>query len=221
MNQLLDALQQPHTQLLLRLLLGGLLLLAGITKLTDRAGFRQAVAEYDVLPRQLERPFAAALPWLETSLGVLLLLGLGTTLAASLATPLFLGFGIAIGVNLLRGRHVDCHCFGSVHSEQIGWPVLLRSIALVLAALVVALGASRFGALEATLFGSSADLPPLGEVIPIVFLAAVIFDILILLPEAIVVQSAFARTYARGSAAAHTNGHHHPAASTAAARSAP
>ncbi|MCH8993710.1 MAG: DoxX family membrane protein [Chloroflexi bacterium] len=219
MSQLLDALQQPHTQLLLRLLLGGLLLLAGITKLTDRAGFRQAVAEYDVLPRSLERPFAAALPWLETALGVLLLLGLGTTLAASLATPLFLSFGVAIGVNLLRGRYVDCHCFGSVHSEQIGWPALLRSTALVLAALAVALGASRFGALEATLFGASADLPPLGEVIPIVFLAAVIFDILILLPEAIVVQSGFARAYTgRG---APTNGHHHPTASTADARSAP
>ena len=45
MTQLLDALGQPHVQLLLRLVLGGLLLLAGVTKLADRESFRQAVAE--------------------------------------------------------------------------------------------------------------------------------------------------------------------------------
>lgn len=218
MTQLLDALHQPHTQLMLRLLLGGLLLLAGVTKLADRAGFRQAVAEYEVLPRELERPFAALLPWLETTLGILLLLGLGTIVAASLATPLFLGFGVAIGANLLRGRHVDCHCFGSVHNEQIGWPALLRSVALVLAALVVALGASRFGALESVLFGSPGRLPPAGEVIPIVFLAAVAFDALILLPEAFAFQANFTRAYTtRSTGGARATGHH-PQAPTVDAR---
>ncbi|OGO53189.1 MAG: hypothetical protein A2148_09490 [Chloroflexi bacterium RBG_16_68_14] len=207
MSQLLDALYQPHTQLMLRLVLGGLLLLAGVSKLTDRTAFRQAVSEYEVLPRHLERPFAALLPWLETTLGVLLLLGLGTAVAASLAAPLFLSFGLAIGVNLRRGRHIDCHCFGSVQSERIGWPALLRSGAPLLAALVVALGASRFGALEAALFGTGDGLPPMGEVIPVVFLAAVVFDLLILLPEALALQERFARAHARRSTGARTNGH--------------
>ncbi len=207
MTQLLDALHQPHVQLLLRLVLGGLLLLAGLSKLADRPSFRQAVAEYQVLPRQLGRPFAALLPWLETTLGILLLLGLGTAVAASLATPLFLSFGLAIGVNLRRGRHFDCHCFGSVRSERIGWPALLRSAALVLAALAVALGASRFGALESVLFGSTDGLPSAGEVIPIVFLAAVVFDVLILLPEALAFQAGFARALAtRITAGARGNG---------------
>ncbi len=195
MTELLDALHQPHVQLLLRLVLGGLLLLAAVTKLSDRAAFRQAVAEYEVLPKALERRFAALLPWLEATLGMLLLLGLGTVVAASLATPLFLSFTVAIGMNLLRGRHFDCHCFGSVHSDQIGWPALLRSGALVLAALVVAVGASRFGAMESLLLGTRSDLPPAGEVIPIVFLAAVVFDVLILLPEAVAVRAGFTRLY--------------------------
>ncbi len=191
MTEISDLLHQPHAQLLLRLVLGGLLLLAGLTKLADRASVRQAVADYEVLPGHLERPFAALLPWLETALGALLLLGLGTTIAAALATPLFLSFALAIGVNLVRGRHFDCHCFGSVRSERIGWPALLRSAALVLAAVLVATGASRFGALDAALFGSAANLPPAGEVIPIVFLAAVVFDVLILLPEAVAFRTIF------------------------------
>lgn len=196
MTSLFDALHQPHVQLFLRLVLGGLLLLAGGSKLADRAAFRAAVAEYRVLPARLEAAFAAALPWIETALGALLLLGLGTAVAAALAAPLFLSFGAAISVNLARGRRFDCHCFGAVQRDPIGWPALLRSIALVTAAIVVAVGASRFGALEFALFGSGDGLPAAGEVVPVVFLAAVAFDVLILLPEALVVQAAFARSHA-------------------------
>ena len=203
MTQLLDTLGQPHVQLLLRLVLGGLLLLAGITKLADRTAFRRAVVEYELLPTALERPFATILPLLETVLGTLLLLGLGTSVAAALATPLFLSFGVAIGVNLLRGRQFDCHCFGAVRSDRIGWPALLRSVALVLAALVVAAGASRFGALESALFGATEALPPVGEVIPIVLVAAVAFHALILLPEAVAFRAGFARAYRSRISGAH------------------
>lgn len=209
MTEVLSALEQPHTQLLLRLIVGGLLLLAGVTKLVDRDGFRDAVAEYKILPAALERPFALAVPLLETALGILLLLGLGTPFAAALATPLFLSFGLAIGLNLARGRDFNCHCFGAVQSEQIGWPALVRSLALTLAALTVALGASRFGAVESALFGTS-ELPPASEVIPVVLLAFVLFDALLLLPEAIATQLSFQRAY--GSRAAGGNGHHAPIA---------
>ncbi len=197
MTQFLGALDQPHVQLLLRLVLGGLLLLAGATKLADRASFRQAIAEYEVLPRHLEQPFAALFPWLEVAVGALLLLGLGGAIAAWLAVPVFLSFGVAIGVNLLRGRRFDCHCFGSVHSEEIGWLPLLRSGGLVLVSLVVALGFGRFGALDLVFFGSDGELPPAVEVIPVVFLAAVIFDVLILLPEVFSFRAGVSRLYAR------------------------
>ncbi len=209
MTEFLDALHQPHTQLLLRLVVGGLLLLAGVTKLAERSAAQQAVSEYDILPERFVRPFAATLPWVETGLGVLLLVGLGTTAAAALAVPLFLSFAIAIGVNLGRGRDFDCHCFGSVQSERIGWPSLLRSLALATAALAVAAGTSQFGALEAVFFNVSADLPPAVEVIPVVLMAAVVFNVLILLPEAITFQAIAAqRQRTMVSGRAQTNGHH-------------
>ena len=208
MTELLETLDQPHAQLLLRLALGGLLLLAGITKLADRASFRDAVGAYEILPRALTLPFAAALPWVETALGALLLLGFGTTFAAALGTAVFLSFSLAIGVNLARGRDVDCHCFGAVQSERIGWPTLLRSVALTFAALTVAVATSRFGSLELALFGSSESLPPLAEVIPVVFLAAVVFDVLILLPEAFAFRAVFDRVNrTRITGAAQNHGH--------------
>ena len=194
MSEVLDALDQHHVQLLLRLTLGGLLLLAAITKLTDRAAFQTAVAEYKLLPHTLERPFAAALPVVELTLGVLLLAGLGTAIAAWVAVPVFLSFSIAIGVNMARGRELDCHCFGSVQSEPIGWPALIRSSALVVASLIVALGASAFGAIDALLLDPD-GLPPASEIVPVVLLAFFIFDVLILLPEAIATQLTFDASY--------------------------
>lgn len=195
MSYPLDVLDQPHLQLFLRLMVGGLLLLAGITKLADRASFRDAVAEYELLPGALVRPFAALLPWVELTLGTLLLVGFGTAVAAGLAVPLFLAFGLAIGVNIARGRSFDCHCFGAVQRDQIGWPALARSVALAAAALVVVLGVSRFGSLEAALFGASGNLPSIAEVIPVVFLAFVVLDLIILLPEAAATQLAFAQNH--------------------------
>jgi len=193
MTVFLDALHQPHVQLLLRLLLGGLLLLAGLSKLAGRESFRAAVAEYKVLPGAFERPFATVVPWLEVGLGVALLLGLGMTAAAALAVPLFLSFGIAIGVNIARGRAFDCHCFGAVQRDPIGAGALARSLALAVAALVVAIGTSRFGALEHPLFGSSASMPSMAEIVPVVFLAALIIDVLVLLPETVAVRHAYAQ----------------------------
>ena len=203
MSGVLDALDQHHVQLLLRLTLGGLLCLAAFTKLADREAFRTAVSEYRVLPNALERPFAASLPFVELTLGALLLAGLGTVIAASLAVPVFLSFSMAIGVNMMRGRDLDCHCFGSVQSEPIGWPAIIRSSALLVAALIVAMGASRFGAVE-SLFLSSEGLPPVNEVVPVVLLAFVIFDVMILLPEAIATQLSFVGSY--GSGPAHHGG---------------
>ena len=200
---MLDALIDPYLQLVLRLVLGGLLLYAGLSKLTDRQAFQQAVAEYEVLPAGVARAFSNALPLIETALGVLLLAGLGTGIAASIATPLFASFALAIGVNMARGRHFDCHCFGSTRSDEIGWPALTRALALAVASLVVAVGASRFGALEYALFGSSEDLPSVADVIPTVLVAAVVFDVLFLLPEALSLQSAFRRMRADRTAAAH------------------
>lgn len=199
MSDVLDALSQHHVQLLLRLTLGGFLSLAAFTKLTDREGFRAAVAEYRLLPSALERPFASALPLVELTLGVLLVAGLGTVIAASLAVPVFLSFSIAIGVNMLRGRELDCHCFGSVQSEPIGWPAIIRSSALLVVALIVAIGASRFGAVD-SLFMNSEGLPPVSEVVPVVLLAFVVFDVMILLPEAIATQLSFYSVYGRGHA---------------------
>jgi len=206
MGELFGALDQPHAQFLLRVVLGGLLLLAGLSKLADRRAFREAIAEYQLLPASLERPFAAFVPVAETALGTLLLVGLATTAAAALAAPLLASFAIAIGVNMARGRSFDCHCFGNVQADRIGWPALIRAALLVLVALTVAVGTSSFGALDGALWASEDGLPSVSQLVPLAFVAFAIFDVLILLPEALSFREAVTAAFRVRITGAHDHG---------------
>ena len=70
---------------------------------------------------------------------------------------------------------------------------------------MVAVGASGFGALETALGGSTAGLPPVAEIIPVVFMAALILDVLILLPQTVSFRSILAGVRTRG----RPHGRHH------------
>lgn len=141
--------------LLLRWSLGGILFVAGVGKLSDRAGFVQAVVRYQILPMPLARLYAQSLPYVEVALALFLIAGLGTRIAALGAILLFVSFAIAIGVNLVRGKDLECHCFGKSHSEKIGLATLMRSILLALLAVQVTIFANRYMALDGWLFYSS------------------------------------------------------------------
>lgn len=214
MSELFAAFDQPHVQFLLRVVLGGLLLLAGLTKLAGRAAFRDAIRQYEILPATLEGPFAAIVPWAELVLGAMLLLGLGTTVAAALAVPLLGSFLIAIAVNMARGRDFDCHCFGSAQSDRIGWPVLIRSTLLVLFALTIAAGTSSFGSLDGAFWASEDNLPPMSEVVAMAIVAFAIFDVLILLPETLAMRETIAAAFRVQVTGEHDHARQQPAPAT-------
>jgi uncharacterized membrane protein YphA (DoxX/SURF4 family) len=55
---------------------------------------------------------AAALPFVELALGVLLLIGIGTRLVAALSVLLLLAFVAGVSQAWARGLSIDCGCFG-------------------------------------------------------------------------------------------------------------
>jgi peroxiredoxin len=115
--------------LIARLLLGGVFLVAGFTKLADRAGSRQAVIDFGV-PAPLAAPLSVLLPLVELAVAVALM-PLSTAWWGALgAFALLLVFVGGIGVNLARGRKPECHCFGQLHSAPAGWKTLARNGAL-------------------------------------------------------------------------------------------
>jgi peroxiredoxin/uncharacterized membrane protein YphA (DoxX/SURF4 family) len=123
--------------LVARLALAAVFVVAGVGKLLDPAGSRRAMAGFGV-PDILAGPLALALRLAELAVGVLLL-PVATAWWASLgALVLLAAFVAAIGVNMARGKAPDCHCFGQLHSEPVGWATLARNGVFAAAALVIA-----------------------------------------------------------------------------------
>lgn len=95
-----------------RLLLGGVWLFAGASKVGDLAASGRAVHAYQLTPYDVSVVLGAALPMVELVLGVLLLAGAATRVAAAASALLLAGFVTGIAAAWARGLTIDCGCFG-------------------------------------------------------------------------------------------------------------
>jgi peroxiredoxin len=121
---------------LTRLMLSAVFGVAGVTKLLDQPGTREAVTNFGA-PRSFAPSVAVALPLVELAIAVGLLFT-ATAWWSALAALFVLGlFVIAVSVNLARGKTHECHCFGQIYSRPLGWPTLVRNIVFAFAAILV------------------------------------------------------------------------------------
>jgi peroxiredoxin len=149
--------------LALRVLLVLVLAVAGLAKLADREGAREAVIGFG-LPEALSGAAAWLLPLTELAAAVLLVASATARGGAALALVLMLIFVGAITRSLIRGEAPDCHCFGALHSEPAGPRTLIRNLALAAVAAVVLGGGSGTSATHwiAGLSGSGITILLLG-----------------------------------------------------------
>jgi uncharacterized membrane protein YphA (DoxX/SURF4 family) len=103
---------QPWIGLLARLILGGVLLVAGYLKAFSPDKSMMAVRAYELLPIWLANVLGIILPWLEIGAGLLLILGVAIRYAAIFGSALMVLFIIAIAQAWARGLSIDCGCFG-------------------------------------------------------------------------------------------------------------
>src|SRR3954468_5895904 len=115
--------------LIARLLLAGVFVVAGLTKLADRAGSQKAVADFGV-PSALAPALGILLPLAELVVAGALIPTVTAWWGALGAFALLLLFVVGIAANLARGRKPDCHCFGQLHSAPAGWSTLVRNVVL-------------------------------------------------------------------------------------------
>lgn len=102
----------PWLAIVARLVVGGVWLAAGLSKLGDPESSVRAVRAYQLVPDPLERTVGYALPLLEICLGVLLVIGLTQRLAAIVSAVLLAGFIVGISAAWARGLQIECGCFG-------------------------------------------------------------------------------------------------------------
>ncbi|HEX3282091.1 MAG TPA: MauE/DoxX family redox-associated membrane protein [Pyrinomonadaceae bacterium] len=121
---------------LVRIALSVVFSLAGITKLMDQPGTREAVKNFGA-PEASAPAVAVILPFIELAIAIGLLFS-ESAAVSSISGLLLLGvFIVAISVNLARGQTHDCHCFGQLYSRPLGWPTLARNIIFALGAAFV------------------------------------------------------------------------------------
>jgi hypothetical protein len=121
----------------LQLAVGAIFLLSSIPKLRDPRTFTQTVVDYKVIGAAAARVAAPGLIAVEGFLAISFLTGAAMDVGLAVAAATLVVFGVAIALNLRRGRAIDCGCFG--HSgEQLSARSLVRVGALLAAVAVLA-----------------------------------------------------------------------------------
>lgn len=97
---------------LVRLGLAAVWLIAGWLKFVDHQQTYLAVQAYRLLPAGAVDPVATGLPLVELAIGVFVLLGLATRIAAVASAAVMLLFIGGVSQAWARGLPIDCGCFG-------------------------------------------------------------------------------------------------------------
>ncbi len=122
---------------LARVVVGAVWVVAGVLKLPDPNENVRAVRAYELLPESVVPVVGHGLPILEILVGLCLLFGLLTRVAAVVSVVLLLAFLTGISSAWARGLSIDCGCFGGaagpVANAQAHYPWdLARDVGLLL-----------------------------------------------------------------------------------------
>lgn len=155
--------------LYLRMTLGLLFVVAGLSKARDSRGFQQAMTSFHVLPPMVVPLLAPWVIMLELIGGTFLVLGLLEWIGGLLIAGLLLAFIVVLSLNLARGRRdLDCRCFGR-STAGIGWGHVVQNVVLLAATSFVIVSDLRNGmtSLQIELWRGFAGLSPIGAILTI------------------------------------------------------
>ena len=151
---------QAWTTLAARLILGITLLVAGGLKLPNLEESVFAVRAYQLLPFEVTRPIGYALPIIEVALGLMLVTGTFTRLAAVAGAAMMAIFVAGIASVWARGISIDCGCFGGGGAVDNGFALypweIARDVGLLLAGAWAAWRPTSLLAVDRWLLGPTA-----------------------------------------------------------------
>lgn len=126
------------TLAVLKLGLGFVFIAASLGKIMDPQSFARDVYSYVLLPPGLVPLFAAVVPWIEFTAGLLLMLDIKPQSSAFIINGLLVMFVGAIMIDIHRGVEIECGCFDFLFpKEKIGWNTINRDLIMLAAGLVI------------------------------------------------------------------------------------
>ena len=123
--------------LLFRVIVGFVFIYAGILKISDPAGFSDAINNYDLLPLSFVNFFAITLPWIEVVAGLFLLFGISVKENSFIISAMLVVFLLAIVISLGRGLNIECGCFGTSSGTKVGIIKLVENSILLIFSFVL------------------------------------------------------------------------------------
>jgi len=120
----------------LRLSIGTVFLIAGISKLPIHSEWVEIVMAYKILPLHLARLYALALPWLEITVGVCLVLGLFIRFFSLVSIPMIVSFIVGNAIALSNNNPGGCGCLGQLIMMGYKEALVIDALLLVAAVLI-------------------------------------------------------------------------------------
>ncbi len=128
--------------LLLRIVLGVVFVYAAWTKIREPWElFALAINSYQLLPLRAVEFVARTLPWFELAIGIMLIVGRGLRISATVTSLLLLVFFGLIVRAYAKGMEINCGCFGN--NEPISWWTMLRDGSMLAGSLLLTAYAFR------------------------------------------------------------------------------
>jgi uncharacterized membrane protein YphA (DoxX/SURF4 family) len=115
---IMNFLSNKYLQLILRVILGGLFIYAAVPKIFDPQAFAKAVGNYQLLPFWMSQLVAMVVPYIEFSVGTLLIVGKYKKESAFIISAMLVIFIIAMTSALARGLNIACGCFSLENAKS-------------------------------------------------------------------------------------------------------
>ncbi len=135
----MSILAQPIVAICIKTFLVLLFSTAAVSKLRSPDEFFGMVRNFRLMPEGLARPVAYALPVVELATAAGIAIPASSAASTAVAGMLLAAFGVAMAINVLRGRsQIDCGCFRNGLKQPLSWAVVGRNAVLAVAAFAAA-----------------------------------------------------------------------------------
>ena len=143
-----QAVRNKYVLLGVRFVLGAIFILAAVAKLPQRAEFVNVVTGFGLLPWDLAEVYGSALPWLELAVGICLMTGLLSQLAAGVSILMVVSFIVANGTAVWKWEvlpETDCGCFGGLILLKSSDALVIDVVMMIMAFLILHYGEGYLG----------------------------------------------------------------------------
>ncbi|MCU0372768.1 MAG: DoxX family membrane protein [Ignavibacteria bacterium] len=115
-----EFLSNKYLLTVIRIVIGAVFIYASFNKLFNPADFAKAILRYDMAPLFIINIMAIILPWVEFSVGVMLIFGIMKKPVSILAAFSLIFFLFALISAYARGLDISCGCFSLEETSSKG-----------------------------------------------------------------------------------------------------